>query len=174
MISSVRGLFEEFDGSIYTTGKDFLSAEVDMWIAPSSLKTGDSKRDEHLRSSDFFDVSHYQQISFVMHTISKINNSDLYQVWGDLTIKDITKDIQLNVQFGGFVTDPEGKEKAGFTVSGKIKRSDFGLLWNSAWTKGGFVIDEEVSILCELELFNTGQDILLMRVEHNEADSRVF
>jgi Uncharacterized conserved protein len=167
MIAYVKGVFKTFDASIYTTCKDFTTAEVDMWIDPSSIVTGDIKRDEHLKSADFFDVNNHKQITFTSSTIGKADPDGNQELWGELTMHGVTKNVKLNVQFGGIVKDPWGNEKAGFTVSGKINRSDWGLVWNSTIETGGLMVSDEVMISCEVELINKGQEDLTMKLEHS-------
>ncbi len=157
MISNVKGAFKIFDASIHTTDKDFMTAEIDLWIDTGSISTGDVARDEHLRSADFFNVEEYKQISFVGSTIGESDRTGNRDLWGELTMKGITKNVRLTVQFGGIVRDPWGNEKAGFTISGKFNRSDWGLVWNAAMETGGVVVGDEIAILCELELTNVGQ-----------------
>src|ERR1035437_8526382 len=130
MISNFKGSFKTFDASIYTTFKDFTTAEIDLWIDAASITTGDAKRDEHLKSVDFFDVKNHKQITFTSSTIEKTSTNNNHELWGNLTIKGITKQIKLNIQFGGIIIDPWGSEKAGFTVTGKVNRSDWELIWN--------------------------------------------
>ncbi len=168
MIAHVKGSFKTFDASIYTTEKDFLTADIDLWIDAASITTGDDKRDEHLKSEDFFDVRNHKQITFVAHTIGKILPEDNHELFGDLTIKGITKNIKLNVQFGGIANDPWGNEKAGFTVSGTINRNDWNLNWNTAMLDGGLLVSDEVHILCEVELTNTGTKYLTMELENTD------
>ena len=165
MISNVKGSFKTFDANIYTTLKDFSTAEIDLWIDPSSIITGDSKRDEHLKSADFFDVQKHKQISFTSLTIGKPDAKGNHELWGELTMVGVTKNLKLNVQFGGIVTDPWKNEKAGFTVTGTIKRSDWGLVWNTALETGGFMVSDEVNILCEIELINSNPKDLTMELE---------
>jgi polyisoprenoid-binding protein YceI len=152
MIANVRGEFNEFDGSIYTTGEDFMSAEVDCWINPASVDTGNEQRDTHLKSADFFDVENFKEISFVANTYENIDSDGSYELWGDLTIKGITKRIQLDVEFGGVVKDPWGNHKAAFSINGKINRKDFGLIWNNPLESGGVMLGEEVHIACDVQL----------------------
>jgi polyisoprenoid-binding protein YceI len=153
MIVNVKGIFQEYNASIYTTGEDFLTAEVDFWMNPNSLKTNDEKRDAHLRSADFFDVEHHKEITFSANTIEKSeSNDDSYELWGELTIKGITKKIKLDVEFGGIIKDPWGAEKAGITINGKINRKDWELNWNTALEGGGVLVSETVNISCEIEL----------------------
>ena len=172
MISNVKGSFKTFVASIYTTAKDFTTAEIDLSIDVSSLSTGDAKRDEHLQSADFFDVQHHKQITFTSSTIGKGTDGN-HELWGELTMKGITKNVKLKVQFGGIVNDPWGNEKAGFTVNGKINRSDWGLNWNAALDTGGFMLSDEVEISCEVELINAGKKDLTMTLEP-EAEKSIL
>jgi polyisoprenoid-binding protein YceI len=157
MIVNVKGTFTEYNASIYTTGDDFLTAEVDFWMNPNSLKTNDEKRDAHLRSSDFFDVEHHKEITFTSNTIEKSGSDDSYELWGDLTIKGITKKIKLDVEFGGIIKDPWGSEKAGLTINGKINRKDWELNWNTALESGGVLVSDTVNISCEVELLKSDE-----------------
>jgi len=165
MIAHVKGTFKTFDASIYTNANDFTTAEVDLWIDPSSIFTGDTKRDEHLKSPEFFDVGRHKQITFTSSTMGKANLDGNQELWGELTMLGITKNVKLDVKFGGIVKDPWGNEKAGFTVSGIIKRSDWGLVWNASIETGGVMVSDEVSISCEVELINKGQEDMTMRLE---------
>jgi polyisoprenoid-binding protein YceI len=165
MISHTKGSFKTYDASIYTTDKDFSTAEIDLWIDAASITTGDAKRDEHLKSADFFDVEHHKQITFTANTIGKTVIDGTRELWGELTMKGITKLIKLNVQFGGMANDPWGNEKVGFTLTGKINRTDWGLGWNQVLETGGLIVGEEISILCEMELANAGHKDLVMILE---------
>jgi len=152
MIANVRGTFKEFDASVYTTGEDFMSAEVDFWLNPASVDTGDEKRDAHIKSADFFDVEHFKEINFIANSYEDVDHDGSYELYGDLTIKGITKRIKLEVEFGGVVKDPWGNEKAVFTINGKINRKDWGLNWNAALETGGLLVSEDVWISCEVQL----------------------
>ena len=165
MIAHVKGTFQTFDASIYTTGKDFTTAEIDLWIDASSITTGDAKRDEHLKSAEFFDTQNHKQITFTSSTIGKPDSNGNHELWGELTIKGITKNVKLSVQFGGIQKDPWENEKAGFTVSGKINRSEWGLIWNTPLENGGLIVGEEVTISGEVELVNAGPKDLVMELE---------
>ena len=167
MISHVKGTFKTFDASIYTTGKDFRTAEVDLWIDVSSINTGDEKRDEHLKSPDFFDVKKFKQITFISSTIEKSDADGNHKLWGELTMMGITQNIKLNLQLGGLLNDPWGNERAGFTVTGKINRSNWGLTWNSPIESGGLMVSDEIAISCEVELTNIGQNDLTIQLEPN-------
>ncbi|MGZ3884893.1 MAG: YceI family protein [Bacteroidia bacterium] len=165
MIAHVKGAFKTFDASIYTSGKDFTTAVIDLWIDPASVTTGDAKRDEHLKSADFFDVKKHRQITFTASTMGKALPGVSHDLWGELTIAGITKNIKLSVQFGGIQKDPMGNEKAGFSISGVIKRSDWGLVWNTRMEAGGIMIGDEITISCEIELTNTDQNELEMALD---------
>jgi len=165
MIAHVKGAFKTFDASIYTNAKDFTTAEIDLWIDPSSINTGDAKRDEHLKSADFFDIQNYKQITFTSSTMGKPDSDGNIELWGELTMIGITKNVKLNVKFGGIVKDPWGNEKSGFTVTGNINRSDWGLVWNASVETGGLLVSDEVTISCDVELINKGQDDLKMKLE---------
>jgi len=151
MVANVRGSFKEFNGSIYTTDEDFLSAEIDFWINPASITTGNENRDTHLRSADFFDAENFKEINFTGNTFEKLGE-DNYALYGDLTMKGIKKQIKLNIEFAGVVKDPWGNHKAVFNIKGKINRKDWGLNWNAALETGGVLVSDDVWINCELQL----------------------
>ncbi|MEO6894874.1 MAG: YceI family protein [Ginsengibacter sp.] len=151
MMINVKGVFTEYNASIYTNDDDFNTAEIDFWMNPDSLKTNDEKRDQHLRSSDFFDVEHHKEITFQSDTLEK-KSDDEYELWGNLTIKGITKKIKLNVEYSGIQKDPWGNEVAGVSITGKINRKDWELNWNAALESGGVLVADMVNISCELEL----------------------
>ena len=155
MISSVMGIFKTFDASIRTAGKDFTTAEIDLWIDAASISTGDATRDEHLASKDFLDAATYKQITFVSNTIGEADEKESRELWGELTIKGISHNVKLAVIFGGILNDPWANEKAGFTIKGTFNRSDWGLVWNKLIEAGGVMVGEEVTLSCELELINT-------------------
>lgn len=165
MIANVKGSFKIFDASIYTSDKDFTTAQIDIWIDASSITTGDSKRDEHLKSADFFDVENHKQIAFTSGDFEKADAEGRQELWGELTMKGITKKIKLTVEFGGIIIDPWGNEKAGFTLTGTINRNDWGLVWNSTMETGGLLVGETVKISCEVELTNAGKKELKMELQ---------
>jgi len=152
MISNVKGVFREFDASIYTTGDDFSSAKIDFWMNPSSIDTGEKKRDEHLKSADFFDVEKFGKITFVSDSLEKSGEDNIYNLFGNLIIKGITNRIKLDVEFGGTIKDPWGNERVGFSLNGKITRKDWGLNWNTVLDEGGLMVSDDVRIICEVEL----------------------
>ena len=153
MITNVKGVFKEFDASIYTTGENFMTSEIDFWMNPASVDTGDAKRDEHLKSADFFDVEKHKEITFTGNSYENVDKDGSYELWGNLTIKGITRKIKLDVEFGGVMKDPWGNEKAGFSINGKINRKDWELTWNAALEAGGVLVSDEIRISCEVQLF---------------------
>jgi polyisoprenoid-binding protein YceI len=160
MISNVKGKFRDFDADINVLNDDFSTADIDLWINTASVNTDDDKRDEHLRSADFFDSSTYQDITFDSTLLEKTSKENIFNLLGELTIKGISLPVKLEVDFGGIAIDPWGNEKAGFSVYGKINRKDWGLTWNTALESGGLLVGEDISIHCEIQLVkpkNTAQ-----------------
>lgn len=150
MISNVKGNFSQFEATALTNGDDFSSAEIDVNINAASINTGAADRDGHLKSPDFFDAEKYPVMTFKSKSFS--GSGDEFVLEGDFTIKDVTKPVTLNVEFGGLMTDPWGNVKAGFTIEGKINRKDFGLNWNAALEAGGVLVGEEVKLSAEIEM----------------------
>lgn len=151
MITNVSGSFTDFAVTTETDGEDFTKSEINFAAKAASVNTGSEQRDGHLRTVEFFDVEKFPEIKFKATSYEKISGDD-YKLQGDLTIKDVTKNITLNAEFGGIQKDPYGNIKAGFTVSGKINRKDFGLTWNAALETGGVMVSEDVKINCEIQL----------------------
>jgi len=154
VISTVTGNFGTFEAKMETEIEDFVPALISFEAKAESLNTNNSDRDNHLRSADFFDVKNFPTINFLSTEFVKKAEGN-YELLGDLTIKGTTRKIQLNVEFGGRMTDPYGNEKAGFEVSGKINRKDFGLIWNAVTEAGGVVVSDEVRLLMNVQLVKT-------------------
>lgn len=152
MISNVKGVFNKYDASIYTTGEDFLTTEIDFWMDPNSIDTRDESRDNHLRSADFFEVEKHKEITFTGNTIEKENEIGKYELWGNLTIKGITKKIFLDVEMEGMATDPSGARKAGFLITGEVNRKDWDIKWNTPLEAGGVLVSDTVNINCEVQI----------------------
>jgi polyisoprenoid-binding protein YceI len=153
MITTVTGSLKSFSAELVSTGDDFTNGEISFSGDLSSIDTGNTDRDNHLKSGDFFDAEQFPTMSFKSTSVEK--DGDDYVVNGNLTIKDQTKPLKLNAEFGGIATDPWGNTKAGFTLSGKINRSEFGLTWNAALETGGVMVSEEVKIVGELQFIKT-------------------
>lgn len=149
MITTVTGNLKSFSATLNSTGDDFTNADISFSGEINSIDTGNNDRDNHLKSGDFFDAEKFATMEFKSTSMEK--DGDDYTVKGDLTIKGETKPVKLTAEFGGIATDPWGNTKAGFTLSGKINRSDFGLTWNAALETGGVMVSEEVRILGELQ-----------------------
>jgi len=152
MITNVTGSFDIFQASVATEDEDFSTAKVNFTADVNSISTGNEQRDEHLKSADFFDAATYPKIKFTAIKAENVDNDGSYELHGDLTIRDITKNVKLSVEFGGVVKDPYGNTKAGFTINGKINRKDFGLTWNAVTEAGGVVVSDEVRIISEIQL----------------------
>lgn len=148
MISNVKGNFTSYEGTI--EGESFESSPINVNIEASSISTQNAERDAHLKSADFFDVEKNPSISFKGASLTKIDG-DEYKLKGILTIKAISKEVTLDVEYGGTNTDPWGNEKVAFEIKGKINRKDFGLNWNAALETGGVLVGEEVTILGEVQ-----------------------
>ncbi len=149
MITTVTGSLASFNASLTTESDDFENAQVSFDGDLNTIETGNKDRDNHLKSGDFFDAEQFPKITFASTGLTK--DGDDYVLTGNLTIKDTTKPVKLNAEFGGIATDPWGNTKAGFTLSGKINRTDFGLTWNAALETGGVMVSEEVKIAGELQ-----------------------
>ncbi len=151
MISNVQGSFREFSGEVKTTGNDFSTAIISFSLNTSSVDTEMADRDGHLKSADFFDSEKFPVILFSGNGLKDLGD-DIYELTGTLKIKDVSKSVKLSVEFGGVMSDPWGNVKAGFSITGKINRKDFGLNWNAALEAGGVLVGEEVKIDCDIEL----------------------
>ncbi|WP_044003346.1 YceI family protein [Hymenobacter swuensis] len=149
VISTVTGAFKKFDGSAETEGDSFDNAQVRMSLDVDSIDTNQEQRDQHLKADDFFAVATYPNITFESTGLTK-SGSD-YKLTGNLTIKDVTKPVTLDVEYGGTATDFYGNTKAGFEVSGKINRKDFGLTWEGITEAGSIVVGEDVKLLASVQ-----------------------
>jgi polyisoprenoid-binding protein YceI len=152
MITNVTGSFNIFTVNAETDDEDFTKATISFTADTASISTGNEQRDAHLKSPDFFDTETYPHLKFVATKYENIDQDGSYDLYGDLTIKDVTKQVKLAVEFGGIAKDPWGNVKAGFTISGKINRKEFGLTWNAATETGGVLVSEEVKIHAEIQL----------------------
>ncbi len=152
MLTTVRGEFENYAIDVETIGEDFMQAKINFTAETATVNTRNADRDKHLRSADFFNVEEFPTITFKPTKFENVDNDGSYEMYGDLTIKGITKNIKLDVEFGGILKDPWGNAKAGFTINGKINRKEWNLSWNAALEGGGILVSEDVRINCELQL----------------------
>jgi len=148
MISKVRGHFNVKEATLVAP-ENPLEATLQATVDAASLDTKDEGRDAHLRSADFFDVETYPTITFASTGV-RLEGGD-FLVDGDLTIKDVTKKVTFEVDFGGFGSDPWGNYKAGATAKTVINREDFGLTWNAALETGGVLVGKDVTIELDLQ-----------------------
>lgn len=149
MISKVRGSFSNFSGTVVVP-EDRFAAVVDVTIDPTSVSTGDVNRDGHLKTGDFFDAENFPTWNFKSRVI-KASGSD-YVLVGDLTLRGVTKPVELAVEFEGVNRDPYGNTKAGFTAEAEVNRKDFGMEYNAALETGGVLIGEKVKLSLDVQL----------------------
>jgi polyisoprenoid-binding protein YceI len=151
MISNVSGSFKNFKAEVKTNQTDFSSAQINLTAEMESIQTNNEQRDAHLRSSDFFEVEKYPELKFKSTKVEK-EDKDTFGLYGDLTLKGITKPVKLLVEYNGVVNDPWGGERAGFVITGKINRSDWGINFNGVLETGGVVLSDEVRVNSEIQL----------------------
>lgn len=151
VISEVSGFFKSFDGTVEATKDDFSDAKIDFSVDINSIDTDNQNRDGHLKSDDFFNAEKFPKMIFKGKSLKKVGKNK-YKLSGDLTIRDITKSITLDVVYNGTVKDPWGNTKAGFKVKGTVNRFDYGLKWNTLMETGGAVVGKDVEIKVDLEL----------------------
>lgn len=152
MISNVKGNFDKHNGVVDLNDKDITKSKVEVTIDTNSINTNVQKRDEHLRSADFFDVAKYPTMTFVSKKVAKAAKGKL-KVKGDLTLHGVTKEVVLNVEpLSKESKDPWGNIRRGTTASTKVNRKDFGLTWNKALETGGVVVGDEIDITLEIEM----------------------
>ena len=150
MISTVKGRFADVQGVVHIDESDFTKSDVQVTIGVASIDTREPQRDAHLRSADFFDVDNFPQLTFRSTRID--GKGEAFKVVGDLTIRGTTREVVLDVSTEGRTKDPWGGERVGFTAATKIKRTDYGLLWNQLLESGGVLVGEEVKISIDIEL----------------------
>ena len=150
MITNVTGTFQHFHGHIETEGEDFTQGKVVFTVSVDSIDTANDQRDGHLKGDDFFSAEKFPEIKFVSTNFAP-KGGDNYDLTGNLTVRDITKPVTLNVEYGGVAQDFYGNTKAGFTVSGKINRKDFGLVWSGVTETGSVVVSDEVKINADIQ-----------------------
>jgi len=145
MISTVRGHFKDFNATVETENENFNDAEINFTAQTNSINTKNSDRDAHLKSDDFFNAEAYPEMTF------KSKSFDGNTLNGDLTIRDITKEVSLDVDFNGIAVDPYGQTKAGFEVIGSINRKDFNLTWNAITEAGRIVVSDTIKLIVDLQ-----------------------
>lgn len=159
MITNVRGVFREAEANIYTDGDDFTKSDIEVRINAASIDTGDSKRDAHLKSADFFDVENHKHIVFIGKKLERTKDDNVYILYGALSIKGVAVPVKLDVEFQGMMKDPWGYEKAGFSVNGDISRKDWELTWNTTLESGGVLVGDTVKINCDVQLVKQTENL---------------
>ncbi|MEN7551250.1 YceI family protein [Rapidithrix thailandica] len=150
MVSTVTGAFDQFTGAVETEQDNFEGANIQFKAETGSINTKNSQRDEHLKSDDFFNAEAYPELTFKSTSFEK--NGEDYKLTGDLTIRDITRQVTLDVDFNGVVVDPYNQTKAGFELSGKINRKDFNLSWNAVTEAGSIVVSDQIRLALSVQL----------------------
>lgn len=152
VISSVEGEFQKYSGTVESPAEDsFDGAKVDITIDVNSISTDNVDRDNHLKSDDFFNAEKYPEITFKSKSMKKVDGKN-YKLVGDLTIRDVTKEVALDVKYNGTIKDPWGNTRAGFDLTGTINRFEYGLKWNKVLEAGGLVVSEDVTLDVHIEL----------------------
>ena len=151
MVSKVKGQFDAYTANVEAADlADLSTASIQFEIDTASVNTRSVDRDNHLKSADFFDAEQFPKIQFVSKSITK--SGDDYKITGDLTIKDVTKEVTFDTEFNGKGTNPWGQEVYGFEAETKINREEFGLTWNTALETGGVLVGKDIKINVELEI----------------------
>jgi len=151
VITSVEGFFKDYDAKITSKDDDFSTAGIDFTINTNSIFTDNEKRDNHLRSDDFFNAEKYPQLIFKSKLIKKVGE-DKYKLVGDFTIRDVTKEIELDVKLNGIIKDGFGNTRAGFKITGEVNRFDYNLKWSKTIETGGLIAGKEVELIINLEI----------------------
>jgi polyisoprenoid-binding protein YceI len=155
MISKVRGRFAGMTGALVLDESDPTRSSVKVEIDAASVDTRNEQRDQHLRSADFFDVERFPSLAFESRRVERVG-ADGYRVTGDLTIRDVTREVVLEVTDEGRETDPWGGERAAFSASTTVDRRDFGLTWNQALETGGVLVSNDIRIVLDVQLTKAG------------------
>jgi len=145
MISSVSGQFKQFDSNVETNGDDFTTAKINFTADVNSISTNNEQRDGHLKTGDFFDAENHPKLSFTSEKLEKVSGDD-YKLHGTLTLRGVSKPVTLDVDFGGIAVDGYGNTRAGFSLTGKINRKDFGVNFSMVTEAGGIVVGEDVKL----------------------------
>ena len=151
MVSTVTGAFGEFEGSLDTEAEDFDGASIRFSADINSISTNNDQRDAHLKSDDFFNAEAFPKMTFESTSFTK-KDDDEYELIGNLTIRDFTHEVKLAVEYNGTVVDPYNQTKAGFEITGKINRKDFGLQWSAVTEAGSVVVSDQVKLALNIQL----------------------
>lgn len=158
VVAKVRGTFRAWRGDVRLDPADLTRSDIRVAIDVSSIDTGVGDRDTHLRSADFFDVERFPEMTFQSKRIEAAAK-DRYRVLGDLTIRDVTREVTLDVELGGEAKDPWGNRRLGFSARASIDRRDFGLVWNQVLETGGVLVGDRVDIDVDLEAVEKAESV---------------
>jgi polyisoprenoid-binding protein YceI len=150
VISTVTGSFKKFEGTVEADDDDFEGAEIHFEADISSINTNNADRDTHLKSNDFFNAEKHPKLTFESTSFTR-KGGDSYKLDGNLTIRDVTKPVSLDVEYGGTVDDPYGQTKAGFEITGTINRKEYGLSWNAVTEAGNVVVADNVKLIMNVQ-----------------------
>ena len=150
MFTNVSGKFNDYEATIASDENNFENATINFSADIKSIDTGNTDRDNHLRSADFFDIENSPKMTFKSNSFTKVNDGN-YELSGKLNIRGTEKEVKLPVEFSGIMTDPWGNTKVGLNITGKINRKDWGLNWNSALEAGGVLVSDDVRLNIELQ-----------------------
>ncbi|HVB02700.1 MAG TPA: YceI family protein [Chitinophagaceae bacterium] len=150
IVSTVTGAFHQFEAQVETEGDDFEGAKINFSADTASISTGQEARDNHLKSDDFFNAEKYPKLIFESTNFKKISGQE-YQLKGNLTVREVKKAVEFEVEFGGKIKDPYGNTRVGFSLTGKINRKDYNLKWNALLESGNAVVSDEIKIFANLE-----------------------
>ncbi|GAB2591225.1 YceI family protein [Spirosoma areae] len=151
MVSSVIGLFSRYEGKLEMDGDDFDDAKITFSADIDSISTGNAQRDEHLKSAEFFDAAQFPSLTFVSTGMTR-TKADFYLLTGLLTLHGVTKVVALQAEYGGQMQDFYGNTKAGFEITGTIKRKEFGLNWDGVTEAGGIVVSDDVKLVLNIQV----------------------
>lgn len=150
MVTNVRGEFDEYEGKLHLDGADPSKSTAELVIKVASIDTKQAQRDEHLRTGDFFAAETYAEITFRSTSAEVVHHGDTYRLHGDLTIKDVTKPITLDLEYTGSSVDPYGANRVGFEGGTTVDRNDWGLTYNAALETGGVLISDKVKLVLDI------------------------
>ena len=150
MISTVTGSFQKFDGKVEVANEDFTGSKITFSADIDSINTNNEQRDGHLKSDDFFNAEQFPKLTFESTSFNRVDDEN-FKLKGNLTIRDITKEVELNVEYGGVADDAYGNTKSGFTVEGKISRKEFGLKWHAVTEAGSVVVADSIKLIASVQ-----------------------
>ena len=168
MVATVRGEFEKFTGTVEFDEHDLTRSKTEIQIEAASVNTRNAQRDEHFRSADFFDVEQYPYITFKSKKVI-LTGANQGQLIGDLTIRNITREVVLDAEYSGVSQSPWNTYSAGFNLRARINRKDWGLNWNMVLARGGIVASDEITLTIDLELTRPVEEVAPAQAEEATA-----